>query len=192
MRDFWILAISACTILAMGIFVFWQILRGYVDHISAYVVSRLDGYARFNPVRELLRAKLLARGKHEGNAYHVTEKGVVLRVDAESFYAALFAGVYDFWELVEVYGSKANRETVPVEQMELGDGEGRLARIHSNCGETYLDAVFPDDLPYPYLCTRATADEFKKAIVERQAEAAKRAKGDGRVEDGLCVHGAVV
>ena len=181
MEKLLVLASCVCIGLVVGIL--------YI-RLSERGASRLDGNARFNSVRELLRSKLLAGGKHECSAYHVTENGVWLRVDAECFYAALFAGVHDFWELVEVYGGEANRLAEPVEKMEFRNGEGCLTCIRCNCGETYLDTIFPSDLPYPYLCSRVTADEFKNAIIQRKAEAAERAEGNDAVEDGLVSHGA--
>ena len=147
---------------------------------------------RYNALRELFRAELLAGGKDKVKAYHVAEDGSVLVADAERFYAALFSGIHDFWETVAVYGGESHRVAVPVDEMKFGDGECRLTRISCACGETYVDAVFPDNLPYPYLCARATSEDLKKAVVERKAKSAERAGRDGGVEYGAGSHGRII
>ena len=151
----------------------------------------------FDAARERLRAKLFAGGYGKHKAYFIAPNGFVLVADAADYYLALFAGVDDFWDCVAV-GHSGELDggflTAPLEQIDFGDGKGHFTRIHAASGETFVDADLTTLLvsPDPYLCARVTAEEFKDAIVQRKAEAAKRAKGDGRVEDGLCVHGAVV
>ena len=128
-----------------------------------------------NVARELLRAKLLASGENKHHALHVARDGRVFVVDAEAFYLALFAGVDDFWEIVASAHVKGTDDfAIAVEHAEAADREGRFTCIDSRCGKTYVDAVFPGDLPYTYLAVRATADKFNGAVVERKAEAAKR------------------
>ncbi len=165
-------------------------LRGLFHRKYRKVCPRANCHA-FDAARERLRAELLAGGYGEHNAYHIMRNGFVIFADAADYYFALFTGMDDFWDYValgrvgEPYGGFL---TAPLEQIDFRDGKGAYARIHAASGETFVDS---DVLAYTsnsYLCTRATADEFKKAIVERQAEAAKRAKGDGRVEDGFGVH----
>lgn len=137
---------------------------------------------RVNPVREALRLKLFAGRQGEGRAYHVTSSGLVLTARAKDFYAALFAGVYDFWQLVEVYGGRRHTLADDRVKAEFADRERDFTRIECCCGETYVDAVFPPDLPHPYLATRATADEFKRAIVERKAETANRGESHNYIK----------
>lgn len=126
----------------------------------------------------LLRAKLFAGGRGKHYAYHVTGDGLILRADVEAFYFALFSRMYDFWYFVagEVarHGAAAS---VGMDEIDAANGEGDFTCIDSRCGKTYVDTVFPDNLPYAYLATRMTADEFKKAIVDAQAKAAERKRG---------------
>lgn len=137
-------------------------------------VKQGDG---INPARELLRAQLLAGGKHKHHAFHVAQDGRVLAVDAEAFYFALFARVHDFWKMVAAaHVGCPDAFPFAVQHLERADREGRLTRVNSRCGETYVDAVFPRDLPYVYFAARVTAKEFKRAVVKRKAEAANRGK----------------
>lgn len=130
---------------------------------------------RINVVREFFRTKLLAGGEDKNHAFHVARDGRVFIVDAETFYLALFAGVNDFWELVAaVHDKRPDGLALAVEHAEAADREGRLTCIDSRCGKTYVDTIFPCDLPYTYLAGRATAEEFKDIIAERKAAAAKR------------------
>ena len=129
-----------------------------------------------NAVREFLRAKLLAGGEDKHHAFHVARDGRVFVVNAETFYLALFAGVNDFWEIVAaVHDEGRDGYALAVEHAEAADREGRFTSIDSRCGKTYVDAVFPGDLPYTYLAVRATADDFKGEVVERKAETTKAA-----------------
>lgn len=151
-----------------------QILRG-----RSAPVNKGNGV---NPARELLRAQLLAGGKHKHHAFHVARDGRVLVIDAEAFYFALFARVHDFWKMVvAAHVGRPDAFAFAVKQIERADREGRLTRVNSRCGETYVDAVFPRDLPYVYLAARVTAKEFKRAVVDRKAEAANR----GERHDGI-------
>ena len=143
----------------------------------------------FDAARERLRAKLLAGGYGKHKAYYIAPNGFVLVADAADYYLALLTGMYDFWDCVAV-GHSGELDggflTAPLEQIDFGDGKGHFTRIHAASGETYVDAIAPDDLPYPYLCARVTADEFKDAIVQRKAEA-KNANCRGDVD---VFHGA--
>ena len=139
---------------------------------------------RANAARELLRAKLLAGGENKHHAFHIASDGRVFVVDAEAFYLALFTGVNDFWEMVaSAHVEGLDEYALAVKHAEAADRESRLTCIDSRCGKTYVDAVFPRDLPYAYLAARATADEFKGAVVERKAEAAKCGKGHDNFKD---------
>ena len=139
----------------------------------------------FNCAREFLRAKFLARGQDECKAYHVTRDGRVICADVESFYLALFARVDDFWKVVaSAHGCETEPLASLVARIESADREGRFTCIDCRCGKTYIESVFPDNLPYVYLSARATADEFKKAVIEAQAKASECGKGnDGITSD---------
>lgn len=148
----------------------------------------------FDAARERLRAKLLAGGYGKHNAYFIMPNGFVLASDAADYYLALLTGVNDFWDWVAI-GHVGEPDggflTSPLEQIDFGDGKGHFSRIHAASGETYVDADLSLlDSPYTDFCARVTADEFKDAIVQRQAEAAERAKGNDAVEDGLVFHAA--
>lgn len=141
------------------------------------VVHDWDERRDLNPFREWLRAQLLAGGKHKHHAFHVAQDGRVLAVNAEAFYFALFARVHDFWKMVAAaHVGCPDAFPLAVQHLERADREGRLTRVNSRCGETYVDAVFPRDLPYVYFAARVTTKEFKRAVVERKAEAANRGK----------------
>ena len=135
-----------------------------------------------NPVREGLRLKFFSGRKGKGRSYHVTSSGLVLTARAKDFYAALFAGVDDFWQLVEVYGGRRHTLSADRVKAEFADRERDFTRIECCCGETYVDAVFPCDLPYTYLATRATPDEFNRAIVERKPETANRGESHNGIK----------
>ena len=139
---------------------------------------------RLNAVREFFRTQLLASGEGKNHAFHVASDGRVFIVNAETFYLALFAGVNDFWEIVAtVHDKRRDGYALAVEHAEAADREGCLTSIDSRCGKTYVDAVFPSDLPYTYLAVRATADDFKGTVVERKAEASKGSKGHYNFKD---------
>lgn len=136
----------------------------------------------FNCAREFLRAKLLARGQNERKAYHIARDGRVISADVESFYLALFARVDDFWKVVaSVHGCEMDPLASLVARIECADREGCFTCIDCRCGKTYIEAVFPDNLPYVYLSSRATADEFKQAIVEAKKKAAASGNGNNDV-----------
>ena len=139
--------------------------------------QRQDG--SFIPVlkaaHQLLRAELLAGGRDKHYAYHVSEDGILLRVDAVQLYLALFAGVEDFWQLVaSAGGERGDAFAVTLDEIDFGDGKGYFTYIHGNGDGTFVDGIVPAAFPGPYYSTRATADEFKNAVVDAQAEAAKR------------------
>lgn len=145
---------------------------------------------RVNPVREALRLKLFAGRQGEGRAYHVTSSGLVLTARAKDFYAALFAGVDDFWQLVEVYGGRRHTLAADRVKAEFADRERDFTRIECCCGETYVDAVFPPDLPHPYLATRVAGKEIARKVEDAQRAADKRGGGDDGFKGGMDVHGA--
>ena len=143
-----------------------------------------------NPVREGLRLKFFVGRKGEGRSYHVTSSGLVLTARAKDFYAALFAGVDDSWQLVEVYGGRRHTLSADRVKAEFADRERDFTRIECCCGETYVDAVFPPDLPHPYLATRATADAFKRAIAARKAAPANRGESHNYSKHRFYFHSA--
>lgn len=142
--------------------------------------------AALEVAREFLRAKLLAGGENRHYAYHVAGDGLILRVDAEAFYLALFARIHDFWELVAgQVVTHVGSLAVGMNEINRIDGECDFTCIYSRCGKTYIDAIFPRYLPYPYKATWMTAEEFKQAIVDAKAKAAKRSRGDNNFKDGF-------
>jgi hypothetical protein len=74
----------------------------------------------------------------------------------------------DFWDWVAIGHARELHGgflSAPLEQIDFGDGKGHFSRIHAASGDTYVDADLSlIDSPYPYLCARVTADEFKDAI----------------------------
>lgn len=152
----------------------------------SYDASKIGSDAASKMAREFLRAKLLAGGENRHYAYHVAGDGLILRADAEAFYLALFARIHDFWELVAgQVVTHVGSLAVGMNEINRIDGECDFTCVDSRCGKTYIDAVFPRYLPYPYKATRMTAEEFKQAIVDAKAEAAKRSRGDNNFKDGF-------
>lgn len=140
----------------------------------SYDASKIGSGAASKVAREFLRAKLLAGGENRHYAYHVAGD-LILRVDAEAFYLALFARVHDFWELVaRQVVTHMGSLAVGMNEINRIDGKCDFTCIYSRCGKTYIDAIFPRYLSYPYKATWMTAEEFKQAIVDAKAEAAKR------------------
>lgn len=124
---------------------------------------------------QLLRAELLAGGRGKHYAYHVSEDGLILRVDAVQLYLALFAGVEDFWQLVASAGGEwGDAFAVTLDEIDFGDGKGHFTYIHGDGYGAFVDGIVPDAFPRPYYSARVTAEEFKDAVVDAQAEAAKR------------------
>lgn len=138
-------------------------------------------------VWQFLRAKFLAGGYDKHHAYHIAEDGRILVVDAVDFYLAVLAGMHDFWDAVSTargFGRKAR--TVTLEEIDFGDGKGNYTFIDGYCGHSYIDDLLldaSDELPDSYGATRMTADEFKKAVVDAQREAAERGRGYDNIEN---------
>ena len=140
-----------------------------------------DECPRLHAARKFLGAKLLAGGYGKHHAYYIAGDGRVLVADAVDFYLALFSGVEDFWHVVaraERHQRGTHLLAAPLKEIDFGDGERGYTRVHYCGGETYIDIGPVENLSYPYRCTWATADEFKKAIVEAQAKASECGKGN--------------
>lgn len=139
------------------------------------VVHDWDDRRDLNPFREGLRVKLLAGGYGKHHAYHVTEDGVLLAVDALDLYLACLAGLDEFWDVVASVGdARDNPFAVSLDEIDLGDGKGDFTYIDNRCGKSFVDCVASLEAPYAYDCARVTAKEFKNAVVDAQAEAAER------------------
>ena len=159
------------------------IFSGIGDWLSEIFRRRLglDECPRLHAARKFLRAKLLAGGYCKHHAYYIAGDGRVLAADAVDFYQALFAGVEDFWHVVacaERHQRGTHLLAAPLKEIDFGDGERGYTRVHYCGGETYIDIGPIENISYPYRCTWATADEFKKAIVEAQAKASECGKGN--------------
>ena len=162
------------------------IFSGMGDWLSEIIRRRRgwDECPRLHAARKFLGAKLLAGGYGKHHAYYIAGDGRVLAADAVDFYQALFAGVEDFWHVVacaERHQRGTHLLAAPLKEIDFGDGERGYTRVHYCGGETYIDIGPVEDLSYPYRCTWATADEFKKAIVEAKKKAAASGNGNNDV-----------
>lgn len=125
--------------------------------------------------RKFLRLELLAGGRGKHHAYHVSYNGVLLSVDAVDYYFAVLAGMHDFWQAVATAGGTGrNSFAISLGEIDLGDGKGDFTYVDNCCGKAFVDGIVPTELLHPYDCARATAEDFKNAVVECQAEASKR------------------
>ena len=125
--------------------------------------------------RKFLRLELLAGGRGKHHAYHVAENGMLLAVDAVAYYLAVFARMDDFWHVVAAAGGCGrNPFAISLDKIDLGDGKGDFTYIHDCCGKAFIDGIVPAELLHPYDCARATAEDFKNAVVECQTEAGER------------------
>lgn len=125
--------------------------------------------------REFLRLKLRAGGRGKHHAYHVAKNGALLAVDALDYYLAVLSGMDDFWYEVASAGAVgSNPFAVSLDEVCLGDGKGDFTYIHNLSGKAFVDGIAPVDLLHPNDCARVTARDFKNAVIDGQAEAAKR------------------
>ena len=162
------------------------VFSGMGDWLSEIIRRRRgwDECPRLHAARKFLGAKLLAGGYGKHHAYYIAGDGRVLAADAVDFYLALFSGVEDFWHMVaraERHQRGTHLLAAPLKEIDFGDGERGYTRVHYCGGETYIDIGPVEDLSYPYRCTWATADEFKKAIVEAKKKAAASGNGNNDV-----------
>lgn len=158
--------------------------------VIAAVVRKLvhdQWHSALGAARYLARAQWLAKRYGKGNAFHVCEDGVLLAVRAEEYLLALFAGIEGFWKLVSKDRRAVKDGFAYAEELYSGDGEWPMSVVHANCGKAYLDTVdFPGDLPYPYLCSRATVKDLREELENRH----ECGDGSDRGRDGHDVHGA--
>ena len=160
--------------LVMSAWVFFSRRRRFEDLLWS-PVKKWAECAVLEVARKFLRLELLAGGRGKHHAYHVSEDGVLLSVDAVEYYFAVLAGMYDFWQAVATAGGTGrNPFAVSLDKIDLGDGKGDFTYIHNCCGKAFIDGIVPTELLHPYDCAGATADEFKNAVVECQTEAGKR------------------
>lgn len=161
----------------LGLFRRWMRRGGGDERIVLYEDDVLPGVEScgLRPLDEsgkFARAYLLAKRYGDGYALHVSEDGVVAAVEAVEGCLAFFAGVYDFWHFVETDGKSTDLAAKLVNELERGDGERQMTRIHGAGGETYLTSVgMPDNVLYPYTAHVVTAQQF--------LEYAKGKRGDG-------------
>lgn len=169
------LTYSALIMAALGLALnAWAFLRARLTPEEAEREDRAERGA-FEAIGELLRAELLAGGRGKHHAYHVTEDGVLLAVDAVDMYLACLAGLDEFWDVVAASGGgRGNPFAVSLDEIDLGDGKGDFTYVYNRCGEAFVDAGGPLPPPYAHDSARATADDFKNAVVHAQAEAAER------------------
>lgn len=131
--------------------------------------------AALKVAREFLRLKLRAGGRGKHHAYHVAENGVLLAVDAVDYYFAVLSGMHDFWDVVASAGAVGrNPFAVSLDEVDLGDGKGDFTYIDDLGDKAFIDGIAPTELLSPDDCARVTARDFKNAVVDGQAEAAKR------------------
>lgn len=146
-------------------------------------------------LRELFRAKLITGGNGKHHAYHITQSGRVLVVDAADMQLAVVAGYKEFWDFVEecaghdAANNGANALSVSLDEIDFGDGKGDFTYIRNGCGEAFVDGLLAFDYSaYSDCCARTTAEYFKNAVINAQAEAAER----NRSRDGDLIHGRIV
>lgn len=133
-------------------------------------VSTLDAFW------ELFRAELLAGGRGKHYAYRVADDGTLLAIDATYVYFALLTGMDGLWEIVDsVRRARGNAFAVSLDEIDLGDGKRNFTYIddggRNNC---FVDSDTAATFLHSNHCTRATADDFKYAVVNAQAEARER------------------
>lgn len=133
-------------------------------------VSTLDAFW------ELFRAELLAGGRGKHYAYRVADDGTLLAIDATYVYFAIMTGMDGLWEIVDsVRRARGNAFAVSLDEIDLGDGKRNFTYIddggRNNC---FVDSDTAATFLHSNHCTRATADDFKYAVVNAQAEARER------------------
>lgn len=175
---------TACAVIAVAAFALnlWVFMRRRRERRERLSLEEPNSYRErwtecvaFQAFWQLHRAKLLAGGYGKHHAYHVTDDGVLLAVDAVDYYLAVLAGANEFWDAVATAGGeRGNPFAVTLDEIDLGDGKGDFTYVYNRCGEAFVDAVLPFPLPYSDDSARATADDFKDAVIDAQAEAAKR------------------
>lgn len=125
--------------------------------------------------RELLRDKLLAGGYGKHRAYHVSKDGILLAVDAADMQLANLTELHEFWDIVASAGDeRGNPFAVSLDEIDLGDGKGDFTYVCNHCGKAFVDGAAPLPSSDANPCARATANDFKHAVVHAQAEAAER------------------
>ncbi|MBQ3106218.1 MAG: hypothetical protein IJC51_01910 [Eggerthellaceae bacterium] len=166
--------VTATIALAAGVWVY-RLRKRRQEELKKLAWERGTKYAALKVARELLRLKLHAGGRGKHHAYHVAKNGVLLAVDALDYYFAVLSGMDDFWYEVASAGAVgSNPFAVSLDEVCLGDGKGDFTYIHNLSGKVFVDGIAPVDLLHPNDCARVTAGDFKNAVIDGQAEAAKR------------------
>ena len=166
--------VSAAIALAAGVWVYRR-RKWRQEESEELAWERGTKYAALKVAREFLRLELLAGGRGKQHAYYVAEDGMLLAVDAVDYYFAVLSGMHDFWDVVASAGAVGrNPFAVSLDEVDLGDGEGDFTYIHNLSGKAFIDGIAPVDLLHPNDCARVTAGDFKNAVIDGQAEAAKR------------------
>ena len=175
---------TACAVIAVAAFALnlWVFMRRRRERLERLSLEEPNSYRErwtervaFQAFWQLHRAKLLAGGYGKHHAYHVTNDGVLLAVDAVDYYLAVLTGTNEFWDVVATAGGeRGNPFAVTLDEIDLGDGKGDFTYIHNLSGKVFVDGIAPVDLLHPNDCARVTAGDFKNAVIDGQAEAAKR------------------
>ena len=166
--------VTATIALAAGVWVY-RLRKRRQEELKKLAWERGTKYAALKVAREILLLKLHAGGRGKHHAYHVAKNGVLLAVDALDYYFAVLSGMDDFWYEVASAGAVgSNPFAVSLDEVCLGDGKGDFTYIHNLSGKVFVDGSAPVDLLHPHDCARVTAGDFKNAVIDGQAEAAKR------------------
>ena len=166
--------VLACLAFALNLMAFLRVRRSRMMEREQERARRAK-CAVLEVAREFLRLELLAGGRGKHHAYHVAENGMLLAVDAVTYYLAVFARMDDFWHVVAAAGRcGCNPFSVSLYKIDFGDGKGDFTYIHDRCGKAFIDGAVPPGLSDFYNGARATANDFKNAVVDAQAEARKR------------------
>lgn len=160
--------------LAMSAWVYYS-LRRRNEELRESARKRRAKCAVLEVAREFLRLELLAGGRGKHHAYNVAENGMLLAVDAVDYYFAVLARMNDFWYVVaSAGGTGRNPFAVSLDEIDLGDGKGHYTFIDDYGRKAFVDGIVPPGLFDFYNGARVTADDFKNAVVDAQAEAGKR------------------
>ena len=128
---------------------------------------------------ELFRAELLAGGRGKHYAYRVADDGTLLAIDATYVYFAIMTGVDGLWEVIDsVRRARGNAFAVSLDEIDLGDGKRNFTYIddggRNNC---FVDSDTAATFLLSNHCTRASADDFKSAVIDAQTKANERNRG---------------
>lgn len=132
---------------------------------------QVAGFRKFEAVGDAFRLELIAHWSAKGKAYHVGEDGRVYVVPAETYYHALIAGLYTFWELVDEFGGKSCVVSVDEIDFKAGDGKGYLTYVDTGYCDAYIDTPIINVFPNSYPSRGVTVDEFYEKVHKAQDKA---------------------